>query len=124
MKLDINDKPREFGVGAYTIRDYGRVHFQEGEMVTLVSPSDRECDVTAMAWGFYLAPSLNIRLREQGFKVALVCNKQGKLFLNAVEMDKIKLFRDYLQENGNSRILYWLDDLETEQELCDDKSAK
>jgi len=118
VKLDIKDKPRKFGVGAHTIRDYGRVHFQGGEMVTLVSPSGRECDVTAMDWGFYLAPSLNVRLRAQGFKVALVCNNQGKLFLNAVETDKIKIFDEYLQENGNSRILYWLDDLETDQELC------
>jgi hypothetical protein len=112
MKPDIKDKPREFGVGAHTIRDFGRVHFQDGEMITLVSPSGRECDVTAMEWGFYLAPSLNSRLRAQGFKVALVCNSQGKLFLNAVEVDKENLFDCYLLEQ-QSRLICWLD-----EELC------
>ncbi len=109
MKLDIKEKPREFGVGAYILRDYGRVHFQDGEMVTLVSPSGRECDVTAMEWGFYLAPSLNARLRAQGFKVALVCNNQGKLFLNAVEVDKKDLFDRYLREQ-QSKLICWLDE--------------
>jgi len=109
MKLDIKDKPREFGVGAYTLRDYGRVHFQDGEMITLVSPSGRECDVTAKEWGFYLAPSLNARLRAQGFKVALVRNNKGKLFLNAVDIDKIELFFSYLREQ-NSEVICWLDD--------------
>ena len=91
-------------------------------MVTLVSPSGRECDVTAMEWGFYLAPSLNERLRAQGFKVALVCNSQGKLFLNAVECDKHSLFDQYLHEQ-QSKLISWLDDdqgqkkLKTEEEL-------
>lgn len=109
MKLDIKDKPREFGVGGQTIRDYGCVHFLDSEMVTLVSPSGRECDVTAMEWGFYLAPSLNARLRAQGFKVALVCNNQGKLFLNAVEVDKHDLFNEYLFAQ-QSRLICWLDE--------------
>lgn len=116
MKLGINDKPREFGVGTHTIRDYGRVHFQKGEMITLVSPSGRECDVTAMDWGFYLAPSLNARLRAQGFKVALVCNKEGKLFLNAVECDKHSLFDKYLH-GQQSRLICWLDEEARQKKL-------
>ncbi len=110
MKLDIKDKPREFGVGDHTTKDYGRLHFLDGEMVTIVSPSGKECDVTAMEWGFYLAPSLNARLRDQGFKVALVCNNQGKLFLNAVEIDKKSLFEQYLLEQ-QSKLICWLDEV-------------
>ncbi len=116
MKLDIKGKPREFEVGGKTIRDFGRVHFMHGEMVALVSPSGRECDVTATEWGFYLAPSLNARLSAQGFKVALVCNSYGKLFLNAVEIDKKDLFDLYLCEQ-ESRLICWLDEISCKSSL-------
>ena len=81
-------------------------------MVSMVSPGGKECDFTAMSWGFYLAPSINVRLRNQGFKVALVINQQGKLFLNAVEIDKMALFEGYLQTNQESKVLCWLDEWE------------
>ncbi len=109
MRPALKDKPREFGAAGLTIKDFGQLFLEAQEMVTLVSPGGRECDVTAMSWGFYLAPSLNARLRDQRFKTALVRNSQGRLFLNAVEMDKMALFEQYLTEQ-NSHILCWLDD--------------
>jgi hypothetical protein len=112
MKLELTATPREFIGGGVKIRDFGKLHLDENEMVSLVSVSGKECDVTAKDWGFYLAPSLNARLRHQGFKVALVVNGQGKLFLNAVDMDKIENFQRYLQTNQDSKIITWLDEWE------------
>ena len=120
MKAEINEKPREFGVGEYRISDYGRISFQAGEMVTLVSPGGRGCDVTAREWGFYLAPSLNARLRDQGFKVGLVRNSQGKLFLNAVEIDKLDIYLEYLNHNEGSVVIQWLDELVEGPVVCAD----
>ena len=112
MKPEFKEKPREFEVQGVKIKDFGKLTLDKHEMISLVSASGKECDVTAMDWGFYLAPSLNARLRTQGFKTALVQNPLGRLFLNAVEVEKMQLFQDYLTEQ-DSKILCWLDDWET-----------
>lgn len=112
MKLNLTDKPREFVALGVRIKDFGKVYLAADEMISMVSPSGRECDFTAKEWGFYLAPSINSRLRNQGFKVALVRNQQGKLFLNAVEEDKLDLFKKYLKTNQDSEVLCWLDEWE------------
>jgi hypothetical protein len=110
MKVELTDKPREFAAYGVQIKDFGKVHLAADDMISLVSASGKECDFTAKEWGFYLAPSINSRLRNQGFKVALVRNQQGKLFLNAVEEDKLDLFERYLKSNQDSLVLCWLDE--------------
>lgn len=107
MKACLNDIAREFDVGEARIRDFGQIELGPGEMISVVSASGRECDITATDWGLYLAPSLNGRLATQGFRVALVENPQGKLFLNAVEEGKLDIFHVYLAEQG-SRVVSWL----------------
>ena len=111
MRHCLKDTPREFEAGGVHIRDYGKVELAPGEMISVVTASGRECDVTAMDWGLYLAPSLNGRLAAQGFRTALVENPQGKFFLNAVEQDKRESFERYLSEQG-SRVVSWLGDVE------------
>lgn len=92
-------------------------------MITLVSPGGKECDVTAKEWGFYLTPSINVRLKEKGFKVGLIMNNQGKLFINAVEVDKMTLFEKYLVENEDSTVVRWLDEWhETERTHTNEES--
>jgi len=110
MKLMLNDAPRVFEVKETRIRDCGKLFLEDGEMVSFVTESGRECDFIAKDWGFYLGPSLNSRLKMQGFKVALVLNEQGQLYVNAVEADKIEQFRKYLGSNQNNTILCWLDE--------------
>lgn len=107
MKQSLTAEPREFDAAGRRIRDFGKVELLPGEMISVQTASGRECDVTATEWGLYLAPSLNGRLANQGFSVALVENGQGKLFLNAVESDRLDLFRRYLEDQG-SRVVAWL----------------
>lgn len=110
MRLEIKEPPRVFEASGIQMRDFGKIHLAADEMVSMVSASGKECDFAAKEWGFYLAPSINSRLRHQGFKVALVRNQQGKFFLNAVETDKLDLFKQYLQTGQDSEIICWLDE--------------
>jgi len=109
MKLDLSEDPREFTAAGNTIRDYGKIQLASWEMVSFVTPAGRECDFTATEWGFYLAPSLNGRLQDQGFRTALVKNSGGKFFLNAVEEDKMSMFERYLKDQ-ESVVVAWLDE--------------
>jgi hypothetical protein len=79
------------------------------EIVTLRNASGKSCDIAATAWGFYLGPSLNSRLKSEGFKSALMVNPKGQIFLVAVEQERMGRFQGYLADNG-SRILAWLDE--------------
>ena len=110
MRIKLRSKPRIFEVNAGKIKDLGKIYLNDCEMISFVTKSGRECDFAAKKWGFYLGPSLNSRLKKEGFKVALVINKKGQLYVNAVEKDKIKLFRHYLVTGQNSKIICWLDE--------------
>lgn len=109
MKTRFKDKPRIFEVRGVKIKDFGKIYLNDNEMVSFVTKDRRECDFTAKDWGFYLGPSLNSRLKKEGFRAALVLNEEGSLYINAVEKDKINLFRKYLKTNQKSKVIYWLD---------------
>lgn len=109
MKTEFPDNPRVFMVGGIEVHDTGKIYLEPNEMVSFKTPAGNECDFTATPWGFYLAPSINSRLKREGFKTALVINGKNKLFVNAIEADKMELFNSYLKTN-NSRVLCWLDE--------------
>jgi hypothetical protein len=110
MKTFFNKTPREFEVKGHTIKDQGKVHLEDGEMLTFITSTSKECDFVAWEWGYYLGSSLNSRLKKEGFKVALVINEQGQIYVNAVDTEKIDLFMEYLNDNQNNRVLCWLDE--------------
>ena len=109
MDLQIKDAPRQFAVNEFTVYDYGKVGLNPWEMISVVTGSGLECDITMTDWGMYLGPSLNGRLKKEGFKTALVINEFGKIFVNAVEQNKIDDFKKYIQSE-NSRVVCWLDE--------------
>jgi hypothetical protein len=110
MKLEIKEEPRIFNGAGNVISDYGKIMLEAGEMVSFVTKTGKECDFTAMPWGFYVGPSLNSRLKNQGFKTALVLNEKKQIFVLAVEEDRIDEFKSYLKTNQNMNILTWLDE--------------
>jgi len=110
MKIKVKRPPRVFEVKGIRIKDYGKIYLNDNEMVSFVTKDGKECDFTAKKWGFYLCSSLNSRMKKEGFKVALVLNEEGKLYLNAVEKNKIRQFKNYLKTNQNSKVIYWLDE--------------
>jgi len=114
MKLQLKESPRIFEIKlkskGHKIKDYGKILLDASGMVTFVTSSGKECDFAAKEWGFYLGPSVNSRLKDNGFKVALVLNEKGQLYVHAVEKDKIDIYKKYLKTDQLNIILCWLDE--------------
>lgn len=110
MKIKFSKNPRIFEVKGHKVKDYGKIYLNDGEMVSFVTKSGKECDFAAKDWGFYLGPSVNSRLKKEGFKVALVLNELGQLYVHAVDKDKVKNFKSYLKANQNNKVICWLDE--------------
>ena len=110
MRTRLKKNPRVFAVKGHKVKDYGKIYLDDGEMVSFVTTSGKECDFAAKDWGFYLGPSLNSRLKKEGFKVALVVNERHQLYIHAVEKEKMKKFKRYLKAGQNNKIICWLDD--------------
>jgi hypothetical protein len=107
MKMKIKKKPRLFTVNNIEIRDCGKIKLDKNELISFVTKSGKEYDFVAKEWGFYVTPSINGRLKKEGFKVAIVKNKNEKIFIMAVEKNKIKLFKKYCSDEQQS-VIQWL----------------
>ena len=107
MNIHENNPVRSFKVGKNTIYDCGKIELESNEMLSFKTHSGREYDFTAKPWGFYASPSINGRLKHEGFKTALVQNSTGRIFLMCVEKDKVDAFLDYLRED-QQEVLEWL----------------
>ena len=113
MKISLNKPPRSFVVGKdgkIRINDCGSIILENNEQVTFLTDCNKEYDVVRKEWGFYATPSINKRLHKQGFKSALVKNKDGSMYVMLVEEKKIKKFKAYLLSEEN-HIVFWLDEL-------------
>lgn len=110
MKLNIKENPRVFFVGEkkeIEVKDYGSVYLDENEQVSFVTRSGGEYDVCKKSWGYYATPSIEHRLKDNGFLSALVKNEHGKIYLWVIEKEKLDLFEEYLIKN-NHTIYQWL----------------
>ena len=110
MRTELREEPRVFGVKKFSIKDFGKVYLDDDEMLSFVTKSGKELDFTAKSWGFYATPSVNSRLKNQGFKTALVVNESNQLYIMAVEKEKLNEFFDYLKDEQDNRVLCWLDE--------------
>jgi hypothetical protein len=113
IKARLDVKPREFKLGEYLIVDRGEIDFfpdvkNSNELVTLCTENGKKCEIAATDFGFYLGPSLNSRLVNEGFKAVLIKNPKGQIYLLAVDNDKTESFDKYLEIN-KSVVLMWLD---------------
>jgi hypothetical protein len=113
MKFFSKDPPRKFKVGRpenkIVISDFGDLFLGANEQVTLVSEDGMRHDFAAKDWGFYSTPSINGRLKDEGFKTALVENQKGQIYIMSVDKDKINLFEKYCLEEQQT-VLEWLDE--------------
>ena len=106
MKIKILKNPRLFKVNNIEVKDFGKIKLATNEMVSFVTKSKKEYDFTAKDWGFYVTPSINGRLKKEGFAIALVKNKLGKTYIMAVEKEKIKIFNKFCT-NKKKKVLKW-----------------
>ena len=112
MKLKLKKKPRTFfprGDKKIKIEDLGDIELMPNEQVTFVKESGARFDFVSKNWGFYATPSLNDRLKNEGFKTAMVENSKGSIYIMVVEIKKLKLFQEYCNME-NQKILEWLDE--------------
>ena len=112
MKTDSIIPPRKFWVGRgnqIEISHCANVDLEPDEQVTFVTDSDKEYDVVRKPWGFYATPSVNSRLKNQGFKTALVKNSKSQWYIMLVDDDQIDAFHAYLEKEQNE-VIEWLDE--------------
>ncbi len=113
MRFDAKDPPRRFTVGQISeieIQDVADVFLEPNEQLTfVVDQSGARYDFVRKDWGFYATPSINGRLKNEGFKTALVENLQGRIYLMVVESKKMAHFKAYCQAE-HQKVLRWLDE--------------
>lgn len=112
MNINEVDPPRSFdvGVSGVTLKHCADVRLCPDEMVTFVSPDGHEYDVVRKAWGYYATPSIDERLRVNGFRVALVHNSvSGRLYIVLVEEAQIAEWEQYSRLE-NLKVVSWLSD--------------
>ncbi len=109
MKTKFKKEPREFTYRDITIKDFGKVYLENNEMVSFVNNLGKECDFVQKSWGYYVCPSVNGRLKNEGFKTALTSNKEKRLYVLAVDKDKIDDFQNYMK-NQDITFICWLDE--------------
>lgn len=112
MKFEQNIPPRKYQCGKngqVEIADCGYMTLAANEQITFLTNDGREYDVAAKEWGFYATPSINGRLKDQGFKTALVRNQQNRIYVMLVKTDALQEFHLYLKQEDNE-LLMWLDE--------------
>lgn len=118
MNTDLKLSPRIFEVKGHRIKDFGKIFLNDGEMVSFVTPEGKEYDFTSKDWGFYATPSVNSRLKKEGFKTALVINENNQVYVMVVDINKMDGFLAYLKDEQDNRLLCWLDTWMPEMRDC------
>jgi hypothetical protein len=104
--------PRTFQVGVdgdITIRDMAEIYLAPNEQITFLTEEGATYDVARKDWGFYATPSVNGRLKNEGFKTALVRNEKGRVYVMLVEARRRDLFDRYCLTEMQT-VLTWLDE--------------
>ena len=113
MKYFFKKIPRIFKVGLLDnilIKDFGEIDLGEDEQITFLHVNNSRFDFAKKDWGFYATPSINGRLKNEGFKTALVKNGNGKIYIMAVHKTKQKSFKSYCERESQT-VLDWLDEI-------------
>ena len=79
--MKIYKKERKFKVGINNImlKEVAKISLNQNEMITFVKEKT-EYDIVKKNWGYYATPSINSRLKKNGFKTALAKQKKNTLF--------------------------------------------
>jgi len=106
--MKIKKRKRKFKVGSnITIKHVANIELNTNELITLKNKSS-EYDITKKSWGYYATPSINMRLRNNGFLTAIIKNKSTKnKFIVLVDKKKKILFKNYINKE-NIKVIKWL----------------
>jgi hypothetical protein len=110
MRLAAKSPPRVFEPApGIAISDCGDLELLADEQVTMVTATGKRMDVAAKDFGFYATPSVNGRLKNEGFKTALVRNPSGQVYIMVVDRDRVDAFDAYCTAEKQT-VLEWLDE--------------
>ena len=112
MKIKLNDKPRIFYPKKdkkIMIKDMGEIELMTNELITFVKPNGKRHDFVSKKWGFYSTPSINSRLKNEGFKTALVKNSKDQVYIMTVDKNELDSFEKYCKME-KQEVLEWLDE--------------
>ena len=112
VEIKISKKPRIFKVGKNNkikIKEVAFLHLKNNEQITFISENKKYYDFTKKSWGYYATPSINDRLKKEGFKTALVRGKSNKYYVMVVDNKKLKNFKNYCKTE-NQKIIEWIDE--------------
>jgi hypothetical protein len=109
MKVDEITPPRKYSVRSVAISHCANIHLDPEELVTFTTDSGKEYDVMKKSWGFFATPSINNRLKNFGYKTALIRDSSGKKFICLVEVGREDEFLQYVEEDAG-KIECWLSD--------------
>ena len=115
--MKVSKKSRRFKVGInnIVIHEVAKISLKPNEMITFINGKS-EYDVVKKNWGYYATPSVDKRLKVNGFKTALVVNKNKNLYIMLVEKNKIQSFNRYCKKENQKRLL-WLDEIKENKKL-------
>ncbi|MEM7071160.1 MAG: hypothetical protein AAF403_05310 [Pseudomonadota bacterium] len=113
MKIKENNPPRVFGpLDDIQLKDCAHLVFSKDEQITIYSEDNKSNDIVCKEWCFYLANSLNHRLKKQNYKIALVASYASsptRTYINLVDKSKMDIFNQYCKKY-NAKVICWLDD--------------
>ena len=108
MKIKIKKNPRKFkipvGKKEITLTDAARIKLKKNEQVTFEHLSS-EYDVAKKDWGYYATPSVNGRLKKNGFRTFLIENKKKKIYIFLVHKNKMYQFKKYCNDDKQKILL-------------------
>lgn len=113
MKIKLTENPRKFfadKLKTIEISDFGKLVLEPNEMISFETLSGKGLDFSRKNWGYYATPSINDRLKREGFKTALVRNANNQVYIMVVDTDELDSFHEYLETEKNS-IVQWLDEI-------------
>tara|TARA_B100000787_G_scaffold164740_1_gene147789 strand:+ start:6770 stop:7120 length:351 start_codon:yes stop_codon:yes gene_type:complete len=112
VEVKISKNPRIFKVGEdnkISIKEVGFLHLNDNEQITLVNENKKNYDFVKKSWGYYATPSINGRLKKEGFKTALVKNKSNKYYIMVVDNKKLRDFKNYCKTE-KQKVIEWIDE--------------
>ena len=111
MRIKLNKPIRKFFPSKkkdFSISDCAKIFLEDNEQVTFVNKNNMNYDLASKNWGYYSTPSVNNRLVREGFKTALMQNRESNnIYVTLVDKSKMDEFKKYLK-NENCFVIEWL----------------
>jgi len=103
----IKKKNRKLKISKIDLVKKAEITLKNNQFITFKFNKSQEYDFTKKNWGFYISPSINVRLKSNKFKIAIIKNKHEKFFLCGVSNNQKNNFKKYLVLT-EQKIICWL----------------